>query len=179
MHYAMKACRRADVETRIFLTWAIAGGEWSTSRSSHLTPRERAPSTHWMSPRTGMGCEMRKILPLPELYYWRSRQTNSRSILHKVLCKCKDILEGRMRPPSRQLDNQGLKPETPQRFSHQWLHRLLSKTKGCNPAVRRRAGHKPSAWLNRTEPMTCCYLAVAHIDTRSCYVPHYLTIPVI
>jgi len=30
------------------LTSALDGGEWSASRPSRFTPRERAPSTHWI-----------------------------------------------------------------------------------------------------------------------------------
>jgi hypothetical protein len=40
-----------------FLTSAIDGGEWSTSRPSRFPPRERAPGTHWtggwVGPRAG------------------------------------------------------------------------------------------------------------------------------
>jgi hypothetical protein len=31
-----------------FLTATLDGGEWSASRTGHFTPRERAPSTHWI-----------------------------------------------------------------------------------------------------------------------------------
>jgi hypothetical protein len=31
-----------------FLTSAVYGGEWSASRPGRFTPRERAPSTHWI-----------------------------------------------------------------------------------------------------------------------------------
>jgi hypothetical protein len=33
---------------RNFLTSALVGGEWSTSRPGHFTPGERAPGTHWI-----------------------------------------------------------------------------------------------------------------------------------
>jgi hypothetical protein len=40
------------------LTSAIDGGEWSDSRSSRFTSRERAPGTHWLGgwvgPRAGL-----------------------------------------------------------------------------------------------------------------------------
>jgi hypothetical protein len=39
----MKAYEGVDVYIHIFLTSAIAGGEWSASRSDHFTPGERAP----------------------------------------------------------------------------------------------------------------------------------------
>jgi hypothetical protein len=37
-----------------FLTSALDGGEWSTSRSGRFTPRERAPGTHWIRGRVGL-----------------------------------------------------------------------------------------------------------------------------
>jgi hypothetical protein len=37
-----------DVYIHIFLTSAIAGGEWSASHTGLFTPGERAPSTHWI-----------------------------------------------------------------------------------------------------------------------------------
>jgi hypothetical protein len=37
-----------DVYIHIFLTSALAGGEWSASRSGRFTPGERALSTHWI-----------------------------------------------------------------------------------------------------------------------------------
>jgi len=40
------------------LTLTLVGGEWSASRSGRFTPRERAPSTHWIGgwvgPRAGL-----------------------------------------------------------------------------------------------------------------------------
>ena len=35
-----------ELECPWFLTLALDGGQWSNSRPSHLTPGERAPSTH-------------------------------------------------------------------------------------------------------------------------------------
>jgi hypothetical protein len=32
----------------VFLTSALVGGEWSTSRPGRFTPGERAPGTHWI-----------------------------------------------------------------------------------------------------------------------------------
>jgi hypothetical protein len=32
----------------LFLTVAVNGGEWSTSRPGRFTPGERAPGTHWI-----------------------------------------------------------------------------------------------------------------------------------
>jgi hypothetical protein len=36
------------IDPHIFLTSAVVGGEWSTSRPGRFTPGERAPSTHWI-----------------------------------------------------------------------------------------------------------------------------------
>jgi hypothetical protein len=42
----------------IFLTLALAGGEWSAARTGRFTPGERAPGTHWIGglvdPRAGL-----------------------------------------------------------------------------------------------------------------------------
>jgi hypothetical protein len=44
----MKVHVGVNVEIQIFLTSALAGGEWSVSRSGHFTPGERAPRVHWI-----------------------------------------------------------------------------------------------------------------------------------
>jgi hypothetical protein len=44
----MKAYVGVDVEIHIFLTSALVGGEWSTSRPGRFTPGERASGTHWI-----------------------------------------------------------------------------------------------------------------------------------
>jgi hypothetical protein len=56
----------------IFLTSALAGGEWSASRPGRFTPGERAPDTHYiggcMDSRAGLDVvEKRKFLTLPGL----------------------------------------------------------------------------------------------------------------
>jgi hypothetical protein len=57
-HYAMKAYGGMDVSINIFLTSALAGGEWSASRPGRFTPGDRAPGTHWIGgwvdPRTSL-----------------------------------------------------------------------------------------------------------------------------
>jgi hypothetical protein len=40
--------RHMDVYSHIFLTSALVGGDWLTSRPGRFTPGERAPSTHWI-----------------------------------------------------------------------------------------------------------------------------------
>jgi hypothetical protein len=44
----MKAYGGVDVWIHVFLTSALVGGEWTTSRPGRFTPGERAPSTHWI-----------------------------------------------------------------------------------------------------------------------------------
>jgi hypothetical protein len=66
----MKAYGGVDVYIHNFLTSALAGSEWSASRPGRLTPRERAPGTHWIGgwvdPRAGLDdVERRKFLTLP------------------------------------------------------------------------------------------------------------------
>jgi len=47
------------------LTSALDGGEWSASRPSRFTPKERTPCTHWIGvwvgPRTGLDAVLRKL----------------------------------------------------------------------------------------------------------------------
>jgi hypothetical protein len=54
----MKAYGGVDVYIHIFLTSALAGGEWSASRPGRYIPGERAPGTHriggWVDPRAGL-----------------------------------------------------------------------------------------------------------------------------
>jgi hypothetical protein len=56
----------------LFLTSALVGREWSTSRPGRFTPGERHPGTHWIGDwvdlRAGLDdLENRKILTLPGL----------------------------------------------------------------------------------------------------------------
>jgi hypothetical protein len=56
----------------IFLTSALAGGEWSASRPGSFTPRKEPPHTHWIGgwvdPRAGLDdVEDRKFLILARL----------------------------------------------------------------------------------------------------------------
>jgi hypothetical protein len=74
-HYAMKAYGGVDVWIHIFLTSALAGGEWSASFPCRFTLGERAPGTHriggWVGPSTGLeDLEKTKFLTLlgPELH---------------------------------------------------------------------------------------------------------------
>jgi hypothetical protein len=79
----MKVYAGVDVWIYIFLTSALAGGEWSSSRPGRFTPEERAPGTHWiggwMDPRAGLDdVEKRKFLTLPGLEF-RSLSRPARS----------------------------------------------------------------------------------------------------
>jgi hypothetical protein len=65
----MKTYEEVGVEIQIFLTSALAGGEWSTSRPGCFTPEERAPGTHciggWVDSREGLD-DVEKILDTTE-----------------------------------------------------------------------------------------------------------------
>jgi hypothetical protein len=45
-YYGMKAHGGVYVWIHIYLTSALAGGEWPASRPCRFTPRKRAPGTH-------------------------------------------------------------------------------------------------------------------------------------
>jgi hypothetical protein len=49
----MKTYGGVDVEIHVFLTSILVGGEWSVSRPGSFTPRERAPSIHWIGGLVG------------------------------------------------------------------------------------------------------------------------------
>jgi hypothetical protein len=68
----MKMYGGVEVKIHVFLTSALAAGEWSASRSCRYTPGEIAPGTHWIGgwvgPRAGLDdVETRKFLTLPGL----------------------------------------------------------------------------------------------------------------
>jgi len=44
-----------EKELHFFLTSTLAGGEWSASHPSHLTPGKRAPGIHLVDLRFGLG----------------------------------------------------------------------------------------------------------------------------
>jgi hypothetical protein len=59
-----------DAEIHIFLTSALDGGEWSTSRPGRFTPGERDPGTHWIGGWVGLRAgldDLEKTLPGLEL----------------------------------------------------------------------------------------------------------------
>jgi hypothetical protein len=69
----MKAYGGVDVQTHVFLTLALVGGEWSASRPGRFKPREEVPGAArwiggWVGPIAGLDDEdRRKFLILPEL----------------------------------------------------------------------------------------------------------------
>jgi hypothetical protein len=63
----MKVYRGVDVETHIFLTSALAGGEWSASRPGHFTPGIHLIGG-CVDPRADLeDVEKRKLFTLPGL----------------------------------------------------------------------------------------------------------------
>jgi hypothetical protein len=85
----MKAYGGVDVYIHIFLTSALAGGEWSASRLCRFTPREIAPDTHWIGDwvdsRTGLDdVEKRKFLTLPGLELRTLCRTTRSQSLHRL-----------------------------------------------------------------------------------------------
>jgi hypothetical protein len=82
----MKTYGREDVQSHVFLTSALVGGEWSASRPGHFFPGERVVDSHWtggwLGPRTGLDdVERRKILHLPGFKLQPfSRRAHSKSL---------------------------------------------------------------------------------------------------
>jgi len=58
-----------EVQLHPFLNSVLVGDEWSASCPSHFTPRERAPSTHWIRgwviPGASLGMEANRKSPCP------------------------------------------------------------------------------------------------------------------
>jgi hypothetical protein len=68
----MKAYGGVDVLIYIFLTSALAGGEWLASHPGRFIPGERTSSTHWIGGWVDVRAaldymEKRKFLTLPRL----------------------------------------------------------------------------------------------------------------
>jgi hypothetical protein len=49
----MKTYVGADIESHVFLTSVLVGGEWSASGLGRFIPGERAPDTHWIGGLVG------------------------------------------------------------------------------------------------------------------------------
>jgi hypothetical protein len=65
----MKAYWESGGKLHSFLTSALDGGEWSASRPGCITPRERAPGTHWIGgwvgPRAVLDAVVKTKIPSP------------------------------------------------------------------------------------------------------------------
>jgi hypothetical protein len=63
-HQATKTKWRTGAQLHIFLTVALDEGEWSASRPGRFSPKERAPSTHWIGswvgPRASLDAVVKK-----------------------------------------------------------------------------------------------------------------------
>jgi hypothetical protein len=68
----MKAYGGVDVEIHIFLTSALAAGEWSASGPCRFTSEERAPGTHWIGGWVGPGAGVDEVEKRKFLTYWDS-----------------------------------------------------------------------------------------------------------
>jgi hypothetical protein len=76
-HHAMKTYWGVEVYLHEFLAPALDGGEWSASLPGLLTPRERAPGSHWIGgwvgPRAVLDAVVKRKIPSPR------RESNSRN----------------------------------------------------------------------------------------------------
>jgi hypothetical protein len=85
----MKTYGGVDVYIRVFLTSALAAGEWSASCPGRFTRGAKSSGTHWtggwVNPRAGLNDVVkRKFLTLPELRtLGRSARNQS---LYSLLC---------------------------------------------------------------------------------------------
>jgi hypothetical protein len=88
-HSAIRTYGGVEVWLHTFLTSALDGGEWSASRPSCCTPRERAPGIHCVGGRVGhntglIAVAKRKILTpviqlVAETLYWLSYPSKQNS----------------------------------------------------------------------------------------------------
>jgi len=53
-HHAMKTYGGVELWLYAFITSALDGGEWSSSRPGRFTPGLRAPATHWRGGWVGL-----------------------------------------------------------------------------------------------------------------------------
>jgi hypothetical protein len=69
----------------MFLTSALAGGEWSASRLSRFTPRERVPGTHSIGDRVGLSAVLDMIVKrkIPSL----RRESNPRTPIVQLVAQ--------------------------------------------------------------------------------------------
>jgi hypothetical protein len=74
-----------EVQHHSFLTSALDGGEWSATRPSRFTPRERAPGSHWIggwvSPRAVLDAVVKRKIPSPR------RESNPRTPIVQLVAQ--------------------------------------------------------------------------------------------
>jgi hypothetical protein len=88
-HHAMKTYWGVEVKLHDSLTSTLEGGEWSVSRPSRFTPRERAPGTHWIGGWVGPGAVLdavvKRKIPSPR------RESNPKTpIVQPIIQRCTD-----------------------------------------------------------------------------------------
>jgi hypothetical protein len=70
----MKTYGEVRVWLHSFLTWAVDGVEWSAAYPDRYTPRERAPSSHWiggwMGPTTSLDVVEKRKISFPCQLLW-------------------------------------------------------------------------------------------------------------
>jgi len=66
-NHIMRTYESVEVQFHIFLTSTLDGGEWPASCPGCLTPRERAPSIHWIGgwvrTRADLDAVMKRKIP--------------------------------------------------------------------------------------------------------------------
>jgi hypothetical protein len=96
----MKTYGGVDAQIHVFLTSALVGGEWSTSRPSNFAPGKRAPGSNWTGAwvglRTGLDdVEKRKFLPLSGLEIRLLGHLARSHLLYRLsYCGSPDVVNG-------------------------------------------------------------------------------------
>jgi hypothetical protein len=75
----MKTYGEVDVSIDIFLTSALAGGEWSASRPGGFTRGKRARGTHWIGGWMGHRAGLDDVEKIPDPTGTRTPTTPSSS----------------------------------------------------------------------------------------------------
>jgi hypothetical protein len=79
-HYAMKAYGAVDIQIHIFLTSALAGGEWSAS-----CPGEKDPGTNWMGGWVNTRASLDDVEKIPDP---TGTQTLTPSVVQPITWVC-------------------------------------------------------------------------------------------
>jgi hypothetical protein len=82
-----------DVQTHIFVTSALVGGEWSASRPGRFTSGERVPGTYWIGGLVGStgslnNMEKWKFLALLGLELWPLGHPACNQLLYQLRYPC-------------------------------------------------------------------------------------------